>query len=488
MGKAKVESDGPPSAHPASSDHRVLASVSRASAPTAPSSRSARHSSSGGDGKPQEAAQPCIGESARRRGCGWSGGIGADIPAAHAAEARRGDAAAKQRHVGVGAGRTDRVVAGQGAPGGTRRGAFSRNIAGTAGTSSSSGRLQGNRRQAKAAKGLPLSLWLFLTTAIVLAVVAGSVKLMHGDDAPPARPLAARSLFHLLPDARAARGAGAARAVGGGGGDGRRVADDAVGGGSLDGALVAGVATGVEGGADTGADGEARDEADGDPKEGASESEGEGEGESEGEGEGESEGEAAAVRGLGRWAGPFDAIQDEAVLKHGLTAYGVRTPSSSAAAAAPRQCRQAGVFRAAVAGRSVLIVLHEASLTGAPLAGMELAEEVALGSSGWSSSGCGGGSDGSSCSSGRRQQRRRRAWCGRAGVHVLLLNRKGGLLPELHRRGLNVLKSKGSDSWRAAMQHMWSLLALPLQPRGSGLTWRRAALTALPTALVARVQ
>ncbi|GJP61830.1 hypothetical protein CLOP_g18954 [Closterium sp. NIES-67] len=593
MGKAKVESDGPPSAHPASSDHRVLASVSRASAPTAPSSRSARHSSSGGDGETPgggaavQSACGASGGSGGRGGRGTGGGLMAD-DGVESANRREGGGAAgvagsapiSRRRMRLRQGEAMRRRSsdtwgsvlggltawwpGRARLGGTRRGAFSRNIAGTAGTSSSSGRLQGNRRQAKAAKGLPLSLWLFLTTAIVLAVVAGSVKLMHGDDAPPARPLAARSLFHLLPDARAARGAGAARAVGGGGGDGRRVADDAVGGGSLDGALVAGVATGVEGGggdgggegggsegmaavehegvlvgggagdggdgmggdagweddeeeggeggegggsgagvaADTGADGEARDEADGDPKEGASESEGEGEGESEGEGEGESEGEAAAVRGLGRWAGPFDAIQDEAVLKHGLTAYGVRTPSSSAAAAAPRQCRQAGVFRAAVAGRSVLIVLHEASLTGAPLAGMELAEEVALcvgagrdsaarraGQGGAAQQvrgrGVGGGRAGGRVARGgkgrkgqraqqrqqrveqqrlRRRQRRqqlqqRQAAAaqkagvvrGRAGVHVLLLNRKGGLLPELHRRGLNVLKSKGSDSWRAAM-------------------------------------
>ncbi|CAI5479276.1 unnamed protein product [Closterium sp. Yama58-4] len=600
MGKAKVDDEGQPCAGKVTADHRVLTSVSRASAP---SSRPTRHAAGstgdrdamGGGTAVQSASGPSGvsggrgvrgtgkgvvaddgGESGNLREGGGAAGVAGSAPISRRRMRLRQGEAVRRR----GSDTWGWVLSGLAAwcPGrsrlAARRGALGRSSAGAG-----SSRLQGSGRQAKSAQGLPLSLRLFLATAVALAVVAGSARLMHGDDGPHARPL-----LHLLPDVRAH--AASATPLPAGAGGGRN--DSHAGGGS-----VAGAGTGVEGegagggygaqvgessngpdgegrwdvgAAGGGGDGEASmggdagweedDEDVGDEGEGARrEGDGGGRGErdvadglwreGEGEGEGASEGEAAAVQGLGGWAGPFDSVEDEAVVAHGLTAFGMRTlpPASPWSAAAVRQCRQGDEFRAAVEGRSVLVVLHEASLTGAPLAAMELAQELALctrpapappprllprntrtlvsqqrrllaseGEGGreraaWE--GCNGtcwdarlnlrrllgrvvdeggqrtGGSGRTRARGgkahkgqraqqrqqrleqqklRRRQRRQQVQqrqvaaaeqagtvVGGAGVHVLLLNRKGGLLPELQRRGLSVLKSKGSESWRAAM-------------------------------------
>ncbi|CAI5489842.1 unnamed protein product [Closterium sp. Naga37s-1] len=601
----KVDDEGQSSAGKATADHRVLTSVSRASAP---SSRPTRHAAgSGGDRDAMEGGAAVQSASGTSGGGGGRGvrGTGSGVVADDGGESvnlREGGGAAgvvgsapiSRRRMRLRQGEAMRrrgsdtwgwVLSGLAAwcPGhsrpGARRGAFGRSSAGAG-----SNRLQGSRRQAKSAQGLPLSLRLFLATAAALAVVAGSARLMQGDDALPARPL-----LHLLPDVRARTHAASASPVSGGHGGSHN--DSHVGGGG-----VAGAGTGVEGeGAgggivgqegegSNGPDGEGRwdvgaaggsgdggtsmggdagweedeeessEEGEGARREGGASGESGGgrgardaaeglgrEGESEGAEEDVSEGEGAAVRGLGGWAGPFDSIEDEAVVAHGLSAFGMRTPPPAlpSSRAAVRQCRQGGDFRAAVEGRSVVVVLHEASLTGAPLAGMELAEEVALctppapaprprkagtlvpqrrrllasegegGRERAAREGCnatcsdahltlrrllGGvvvegaqrargrdrrGLRGGGAHKGQRAQQRQQRMeqqklrrrqrrqqlqqrqmaaaeqagmvVGGAGVHVLLLNRKGGLLPELQRRGLSVLKSKGSDSWRAAM-------------------------------------
>eukprot|EP00249_Psilotum_nudum_P028962 c39005_g1_i1 orf=197-1393(-) len=74
-------------------------------------------------------------------------------------------------------------------------------------------------------------------------------------------------------------------------------------------------------------------------------------------------------------------------------------------------------FAQFVRGKSFLVVLHELSLTGAPLAMMELASEIHR---------CGG------------------------KVSAVALSRGGGLLRELLMRGIKVLKDKGRLSFRAA--------------------------------------
>ncbi|CAI5524394.1 unnamed protein product [Closterium sp. Naga37s-1] len=632
MGKAKVDDEGQPCAGIATADHRVLTSVSRASAP---SSRPTRHAAgSGGDrdamggGAAVQSGSGASGGSGGRGVRGTGAGLVAD-DGGESANLREGGGAAgvvgsapiSRRRMRLRQGEAMRrrgsdtwgwVLSGLAAwcPGrsrpGARRGAFGLSSAGAG-----SSRLQGSGRQAKSAQGLPLSLRLFLAAAVALAVVAGSARLMQGDDALPARPL-----LHLLPDARARShgapatpvpaGAGGSRNDSDGGGvagGGTGVEGEGAGGGyggeegegsnGTDGegrwdvGAAGGGYGGEEGEGSNGTDGEGRwdvgaaggggdggtsmggdagweedeeedEEGEGARREGGSAGEsggGRGErdvagglwrdGESEGEGEGASEGEAAAVRGLGGWAGPFDSMEEEAVVAHGLSAFGMRTPppASPSSPAAVRQCRQGSEFRAAVEGRSVVVVLHEASLTGAPLAGMELAEEVALctrpapaprprllprkpatlvpqrrrllasegegGRERAAREGCNatcsdarlnlrrllgrvveqgaqraGGRGRKDARGGRadkgqraqqrqqrmeqqklrRRQRRQQLQqrqmaaleqagmvVGGAGVHVLLLNRKGGLLPELQRRGLSVLKSKGSESWRAAM-------------------------------------
>eukprot|EP01018_Ginkgo_biloba_P021110 Gb_25765 [translate_table: standard] len=82
-------------------------------------------------------------------------------------------------------------------------------------------------------------------------------------------------------------------------------------------------------------------------------------------------------------------------------------------------CDRKGLFAQAVRGRSFIVVLHELSMTGAPLAMMELAAEILS---------CGG------------------------RVSAIALSKKGGLMEELTRRGIKVLKDKTVPSYRVAMK------------------------------------
>lgn len=80
-------------------------------------------------------------------------------------------------------------------------------------------------------------------------------------------------------------------------------------------------------------------------------------------------------------------------------------------------CRRDGLFPNFIRDKTVVVVLHELSLTGAPLAMIELAYEM------------------SRC---------------KAKVSAVVLNRKGGLLQELEGRGIRVVNDKTEKSWNIA--------------------------------------
>ncbi|CAM6007520.1 unnamed protein product [Sphagnum balticum] len=82
-----------------------------------------------------------------------------------------------------------------------------------------------------------------------------------------------------------------------------------------------------------------------------------------------------------------------------------------------RMCKREGLFPEFVKGKNIVVVFHELSMTGAPLAMLELASEMVR---------CGG------------------------KVSAVVLNKKGGLYKELLSRGVFVLRDKFSFSWKAA--------------------------------------
>lgn len=82
-------------------------------------------------------------------------------------------------------------------------------------------------------------------------------------------------------------------------------------------------------------------------------------------------------------------------------------------------CDRESRFAHLVWSRSFILIFHELSMTGAPLTMMELATELLS--------------------------------CG-ATVSVVALSRQGGLMPELNRRGIKVLKDKGEPSFKTAMK------------------------------------
>lgn len=108
---------------------------------------------------------------------------------------------------------------------------------------------------------------------------------------------------------------------------------------------------------------------------------------------------------FGLLVGPFDKIEDRVLGWNSKKRYGT--------------CNRKGLFAHAVRGRSFIVVLHELSMTGAPLAMMELAAEILS---------CGG------------------------RVSAIALSKKGGLMAELVRRGIKVLKDKAVPSYRVAMK------------------------------------
>jgi len=106
----------------------------------------------------------------------------------------------------------------------------------------------------------------------------------------------------------------------------------------------------------------------------------------------------------GRLVGPFDGIIDRQV--PGLL------PRQRS-----RMCKREGLFPEFVKGKNIIVVFHELSMTGAPLAMLELASEMVR---------CGG------------------------KVSAVVLNKKGGLYKELLSRGVFVLRDKFSFSWKTA--------------------------------------
>lgn len=82
-------------------------------------------------------------------------------------------------------------------------------------------------------------------------------------------------------------------------------------------------------------------------------------------------------------------------------------------------CDRKGAFARLVWSRKFVLIFHELSMTGAPLAMMELATEFLS--------------------------------CG-ATISVIVLNRRGGLMPELTRRKIKVLEDKTDLSFKTAMK------------------------------------
>ncbi|KAK2984884.1 hypothetical protein RJ640_008649 [Escallonia rubra] len=82
-------------------------------------------------------------------------------------------------------------------------------------------------------------------------------------------------------------------------------------------------------------------------------------------------------------------------------------------------CDRKGQFARLVWSRKFVLIFHELSMTGAPLSMMELATELLS--------------------------------CG-ATVSVVVLSKKGGLMPELNRRKIRVLEDKEKISFKAAMK------------------------------------
>jgi hypothetical protein len=106
----------------------------------------------------------------------------------------------------------------------------------------------------------------------------------------------------------------------------------------------------------------------------------------------------------GRIVGPFDETERQVL---------GRSSSSSSR----RQCLRKGLFPDFVRGKNIVMVFHELSLTGAPLAVLELATEIVN---------CGG------------------------RISAVVLNKKGGLYRELVQRGIAIVRDKLSSSWKAA--------------------------------------
>lgn len=108
---------------------------------------------------------------------------------------------------------------------------------------------------------------------------------------------------------------------------------------------------------------------------------------------------------LGRLVGPFDEIESQ-VLGHAIK--NRRKICSSS---------REGFFADFVDGKRIVVIFHELSMTGAPLAMLELATEMVN---------CGG------------------------KISAVILNKKGGLYKELLHRGILILQDKAAHSWKAA--------------------------------------
>ncbi|CAA2987265.1 uncharacterized protein LOC111369420 [Olea europaea var. sylvestris] len=107
----------------------------------------------------------------------------------------------------------------------------------------------------------------------------------------------------------------------------------------------------------------------------------------------------------GLLVGPFDSIEDR------ILEWSPEKRSGT--------CDRKGAFARLVWSRKFVLIFHELSMTGAPLAMMELATEFLS--------------------------------CG-ATISVIVLNKKGGLMPELARRKIKVLEDKTDLSFKTAMK------------------------------------
>lgn len=107
----------------------------------------------------------------------------------------------------------------------------------------------------------------------------------------------------------------------------------------------------------------------------------------------------------GRIVGPFDETERQVLGR------------SSRSSSSRRQCLRKGLFPDFVRGKNIVMVFHELSMTGAPLAVLELATEIVN---------CGG------------------------RISAVVLNKKGGLYRELVQRGIVIVRDKLSSSWKAA--------------------------------------
>lgn len=107
----------------------------------------------------------------------------------------------------------------------------------------------------------------------------------------------------------------------------------------------------------------------------------------------------------GMLVGPFGSVED------GILDWSPEKRSGT--------CDRRGAFARLVWSRKYVLVFHELSMTGAPLSMMELATELLS--------------------------------CG-ATVSAVVLSKKGGLMPELARRGIKVLEDKDKVSFKTAMK------------------------------------
>uniref|UniRef100_A0A7N0ZR42 Glycosyl transferase family 1 domain-containing protein n=1 Tax=Kalanchoe fedtschenkoi TaxID=63787 RepID=A0A7N0ZR42_KALFE len=107
----------------------------------------------------------------------------------------------------------------------------------------------------------------------------------------------------------------------------------------------------------------------------------------------------------GSLVGPFESLEDE------ILEWSPEKRSGT--------CDRKGQFARLVWSRKFVLIFHELSMTGAPLSMMELASELLS--------------------------------CG-ATVTAVILNKRGGLMPELVRRKINMLDDKGDLSFKIAMK------------------------------------
>jgi len=105
---------------------------------------------------------------------------------------------------------------------------------------------------------------------------------------------------------------------------------------------------------------------------------------------------------LGRDVGPFDGMERQIMGTMGRSENG---------------CSKQGRFADVVRAKSFVMVFHELSMTGAPLAMLELASKIVS---------CGG------------------------KAAAVVLNKRGGLYDELVERGISVVRDKLASSWKAA--------------------------------------